>query len=86
MIDLKNIDDVKTLQSNLRAAFGSPQGQEAMKFMEQIGGWYPTMLDSEDTNAIISRDANRRLLGTLKTLMDLQPEQVVGLAIQTEDM
>ena len=56
------------------------QGKEAMAFMEQIGGWVPTNFDSGDTNDIIARDANRRLIGTIKTLLTLGPEQVVALA------
>jgi hypothetical protein len=79
-MNLGNIDDVKALQSNLLATFTTPQGKEVMRYIEQIGSWYPKMTDSGETNEIIARDANRRLIGTLKSLMKLTPEQIVALA------
>ena len=78
-MDLTNVNEVKALQSNLIATFTSPQGKSVMAFIEQIGCWYPKMTDSGDTNEIIARDANRRLIGTLKTIMELTPEQIVSL-------
>lgn len=80
MINLSKLDDVKALQSNLRAAFETAQGKEAMKFIEQIGSWYPKVTDSMETNDIISRDANRRLIGTIKTLLELSADQIVELS------
>ena len=82
MIDLTKREDAALLASNLHATFDSPQGKEAMAFMEQIGGWIPTCFDSGDTNDIIARDANRRLIGTIKTLLTYSPEQIVALANQ----
>lgn len=84
MVNLKDLEEVKGLQSNLRATFDTPTGKEAMKFMQEIGGWFPTAFDSMETNDIIARDANRRLLGTIRTLLDLNPEQIVALATQGE--
>ena len=79
-INLTNIDEVMALQSNLRATFETPQGREAMKFIEQIGSWTPTIFDTLDTNEVIARDANRRLIGTLKSLLEHSPEIIVNLA------
>ena len=84
MIDLKDLDQVRGLKSNLHATFESPQGKEALEFMKQLGGWYPTVFDSFDTNEIIARDANRRLLGTIRTILELSPEQIVSLAERGE--
>lgn len=84
MVNLKDLDQVKGLQSNLRSTFETPTGKEAMKFMQEIGGWFPTAFDSMETNDIIARDANRRLLGTIRTILDLSPEQIVALAQQGE--
>ena len=78
-MNLQNPDEVKALQSNLRATFDTPPGKEVMKFIEQIGSWYPKMTDSGDTNEIIARDANRRLIGTIKTMLELTPEEIVAL-------
>ncbi len=74
------IEEARVLKSNCHATFESAHGKEIMKYMEKIGSWYPTMFDSGDTNDIIARDANRRLIGTLKTIMTLSPEQIVTLS------
>jgi len=72
-------DEAIALKSNIHATFDSPQGKEVMRYMERIGSWYPKIYDSMDTNDIVSRDANRRLIGTIKTIMELKPEQIVAL-------
>jgi hypothetical protein len=82
MIDLTDKETVAALKGNLHACFDSPQGKEAMKFIEQVGSWHPTIMDSMDTNAIVARDANRRLIGTIKTMLDLSVEQIVQLSSQ----
>lgn len=80
MIDLTDINYVKSLKSNIHATFDSPQGKEVMTFIEVVGGWYPRVGDSMETNDIISRDANRRLIGTIKSILNLSAEQIVKLA------
>lgn len=82
MVDMANLDQVKALKANLHATFDTAQGKDTMKFMQEIGGWFPSKFDSMDTNEIIARDANRRLLGTLRTILDLSAEQIVALATQ----
>lgn len=84
MIILTDLKHVQDLQSNLRATFDTPQGKEVMNYLEQIGSWYPSIFDSLDTNAVIARDANRRLLGTIKTLLKLDPSVIVQMAKQEE--
>ena len=73
------IDEAKVLKQNIHATFETPSGKETMKFLEKIGGWTPSIYDSGDTNEIIARDANRRLIGTIKTIMELTSEQIVTL-------
>jgi hypothetical protein len=72
-------DEAAALKSNMHVTFESPQGKEIMRYIEKIGSWIPTVYDSMDTNAIVARDANRRLIGTLKTIMELNPEQIAAL-------
>ncbi len=79
-MNLTNIKEVQEIQGALCAVFNSLQGKEAMKVIEKLGGWYPTVFDSAETNEIIARDANRRLIGTIKTLLELNPDQIVSLA------
>lgn len=78
------LDEAKTLISNVRATFESPQGKEVMNYLELIGSWTPHINDSLETNAIVARDANRRLIGTLKTLLTASPEQICALANREE--
>jgi glutathionyl-hydroquinone reductase len=80
-MDLSDITYVQALKSNMHTVFDSPSGKEVMEYLEQICQWYPTMYDTNDTNAIIARDANRRVLGTIKTILKLSPEQIVSLAL-----
>ena len=84
MINLTNIGEVIALQSNIRTTFDTPQGKECMKFIEQIGSWTPTVFDTLDTNEVIARDANRRLIGTLKSLLTLKPSEITQMANQGE--
>ena len=63
----------------MHATFDTPQGKEVMRYIEQIGHWFPTYQDSNETNEIIARDANRRLIGTLKSIMILTPQQIAVL-------
>ena len=63
----------------MHATFDSPQGKEVMRYIEQIGHWFPTVYDTGDTNEIIARDANRRLVGTLKSILTITPAQLVAL-------
>lgn len=84
MHKLTDITYVRELQSNLRATLDTPAGKEVMDFIEQIGGWWPDVFDTCETNEVIARDANRRLIGTLKSVMKLTPEQIVAMAQQKE--
>jgi predicted oxidoreductase (fatty acid repression mutant protein) len=84
-MNLTNRDDVAALQANLHATFDTVHGKEVMKFLEKIGSWYPTVFDSQETNAVIARDANRRLIGTLKTMLTMSPEKIVALTKGTNN-
>jgi hypothetical protein len=83
MINLADPKEAKALKSNVHATFDSPQGKEVMKFMEQIGSWTPNVMDPMDTNSIVARDANRRLIGTLKTILEISSDQIVALATES---
>ena len=71
-----NINEAKALKSNCHVVFDSPAGKEVMLFLEAIGHWTPTVYDSGETNEIIARDANRRLIGTIKSILTLTPQQI----------
>lgn len=85
MIDMSNPIEVKKLKQDIHQVFDTPQGKDVLKFMQEISGWFPSVFDSMETNEIIARDANRRLLGTIRTILDLSPEQIVALANKGEN-
>lgn len=78
MIDLTNIEEVKVLQSNLRATLDTPSGIEVMQFLDELCGWYDFSESSPDL--ILIAHGKRQVLATLKTLLRLTPEQVVATA------
>ena len=79
MIDLTNPDDVRGLQSNLRASLDTPQGKEVIKWLEaDICGWYD--FSESDPNMILIKHGKRQVLATIKTLLKLNPDQIVALS------
>ena len=77
MIDLKNLDDVRMLQSNLRSSLDTPQGKEVVLFLEEICGWYD--FSETDPDMILIKHGKRQVLATIKTLLKLNPDQIVAL-------
>ena len=77
MIDLKDVKQIRGLQSNLRAVFGTEQGLEVMALLEQICGWYD--FTNNEPNQILIAHGKRQVLATLKTLLELTPEQVAQI-------
>ena len=80
-MNMTDIDFVAGLKSNMHACFDTPQGKEILKFLEQICQWSPTVFDSNETNDVISRDATRKIYGTIKTILTISPEQIVEIAV-----
>lgn len=78
MIDLSRLNQVKDLQSNLRATLESGSGKEVMLFLEQICGWYD--FQETDPDRILIAHGKRQVLATIKTLMKVPAEQIVALA------
>jgi len=75
--DLSNINDVKALQSDLRATFESPSGKEVMSFLEESCGWFISVFDPINRDATLINDGRRQVLATLKTLLRLSAEDIV---------
>lgn len=82
MIDLKDINQVKGLQANLRASLNTPPGKEVVSFLEEICGWYD--FNETNPNIILIKDGKRQVLAMLKTLLDHPAEVIVALAQQKE--
>ena len=81
---LTDLDEVKALQSNLRASLETPQGKEVMRFLEEACGWYESIFDPMNRDMILINAGKREVVATLKTLLKLDASQVVELAKQKE--
>uniref|UniRef100_A0A6M3L3Q2 Bbp19-like phage domain-containing protein n=1 Tax=viral metagenome TaxID=1070528 RepID=A0A6M3L3Q2_9ZZZZ len=84
MIDLTNINEVKSVQHNIHATFDSPQGKEVMRFLEQASGWYESIFDPDNRDRILINAGRREVVATLKTFLEQPPEQIVAMAEQKE--
>ena len=80
MINLRDIEQVKALQSNLRASLDTPQGKEVVTFLEEICGWYD--FSEVEPNTILIKHGKRQILATIKTLLKLTPDQIVALTVE----
>ena len=78
MINLQSLEDVKGLQSNLRASLGTPQGEEVMKFLETHFCFYD--FSDMEVNHILIKNGARQVIATIKTLLEQPAEQIVALA------
>lgn len=82
MTDLSKLQDVLALQSNLRASLGTPAGQEVMKYLEELCGWYD--IGDTDPNIILIKHGKRQVLATIKTLLEHKPEIIVALNLKEQ--
>jgi len=82
---MTDIDYVKTLKANLRTTFESPQGKEVMKFLEEAVGYDNTVFDPVNRDMVLINDGKRQVVATIKTLLKLDPEQIVALAVAKEE-
>jgi hypothetical protein len=82
MIDLTKLDDVKSLQSDLRATFDTPSGKVVMSFLEGISGWFD--FHETDRDRILVGHGKRQVVASIKTLLTAKAEQIVALAKEKE--
>lgn len=83
MTDLTSVDEVRLLQSSMRAVFDTPNGKTVLSFLEELCGWYD--FNDEDPNRILIKHGGRRALATIKTFLRLNPEQIVALTKEQVD-
>ena len=76
MIDLTDPTNVKAIKDTLQTL--PIWHKDNMEFIEQICGWY----DFHETNPeiIIMNHGKRQVLATIKTILELTPEQVAYIA------
>lgn len=81
---MTNIEDVKGLQSNLHATFDTPQGQEVMRWLEDIVGYDASVFDPLSRENTWIQDGKRQVVATIKTLLKHKAEDIVSLAKSKE--
>lgn len=83
-MNMTDIHYVSGLKANLHATFDTPQGQEVMRFLELSCGWYQSVFSPQNPELTLINDGKRQVLATIKTILDLSPEQIIVLAKQKE--
>lgn len=83
-MDLTNLEEVKVLKSNMHHCFDTPQGKEVMKFLEATCCWYHSVLVPSHPDMTLINDGKRQVVATIKTILELSPDQISGLAQQKE--
>jgi hypothetical protein len=83
-MDMNDRNYVAGLKSNIHACFESPQGKEVMKFLEHTCCWYRSVWSPDNPDMTLVNDGKRQVVATLKTIMELSPDQIVALAQQKE--
>lgn len=84
MSNMQDLDYVRGLQSNMKVVFDSPQGKEVMRFLEQTCCWYRSVWSPESPDLTLINDGKRQVVATIKTILELKPEQIVELAKRKE--
>lgn len=83
-MDMTKIEDVAALKSNVHATFDTPQGREVMKFLEMSCCWYKSVWTPGNPEMTLVNDGKRQVLATIKTILELSPDQIVYMAKQSE--
>lgn len=85
MNQMTDYNYVAGLKSNFHAAFDTPQGKEVIKFLEQTCCWYKSVWEPGNPDMTLINDGKRQVLATIKTILELSPEQITNIAKQKEN-
>jgi hypothetical protein len=80
VIDMTDINQVRALKANCHAVFDTPQGKEVMRFLEISCRWYQSVFTPGSPDMTLINDGKRQVVATLKTILELSPEQISQLA------
>lgn len=83
-MNLTDRDYVEGLKSNFHATFDSVQGKEVIKFLEKTCCWYQSTLMPGHPELSQQNDGKRQVLATIKTILELNVDQIVQLANEKE--
>jgi hypothetical protein len=84
-MNMTDLNVVKALIGNIRHCFNTPQGEEVMKFLEVSCGWYESVFDPTNRDAILVNAGRREVVATIKTLLKNTPEEIVALAAAQQE-
>ena len=76
---------VAGLKSNMHQVFDTPQGKEVMKFLELTCNWYQSVWIPSSPDMTLINDGKRQVIATIKTILELSPDQIVLLAKDKEE-
>lgn len=81
---MTDINYVRKLKANMDSTFNSPQGKEVMAFLEQTCCWYKSVWEPNNPDMTLINDGKRQVIATIKTILELSPDQILSLAQQKE--
>jgi hypothetical protein len=84
-MNLTKREDVAALKSNFHAVFDTPQGQEVMKFLEATCCWRQSVWHPGQPDMTLINDGKRQVISTIKTFLELSPDQITGIINQKEE-
>jgi hypothetical protein len=84
-MNMTDKDYVTGLKSNLHAVFDTPQGKEVMKWLEVTCSWYRSVWDAQSSDLTLIHDGRRQVLASVKTILELNPDQIVELSKRMEE-
>lgn len=84
MVDMSDSGYVAGLKSNMHATFDTPQGKEVMRFLELSCSWYNPVFVPSNPELTLINDGRRQVLSTIKSILEMSPEQIVAWVKQQE--
>lgn len=79
MTNLGNIEEVKNIQQCMHKIFKTREGEEVIKFLEEMCGWYNSVFTPTNRDMVLLNDGKRQVLATIKTFLEYRPEDIVSL-------
>ena len=83
-MDMTNEKYVAELKSSMHTLFDSPQGADVMRFLELSCCWYKSIYEPGNPDMTLINDGKRQVIATIKTILELSPQQIVALAKRAE--
>ncbi len=83
-MDMTDKNYVGGLKKSMHLVFETPQGKEVMSFLEQTCCWYRSVWSPDSPDMTLINDGKRQVLATIKTILELSPDQIISIAKQKE--